>query len=64
MQGRINLDDARTKILTINWEWPYTTGITENEIATNDRIDTGDAAKTFTFDIKVTGTQVNPNYEK
>ena len=64
LQGRINLDDARTKILTINWEWPYTTGITENEIATNDRIDTGDAAKTFTFDIKVTGTQVNPNYEK
>ena len=51
-------------MLTINWEWPYTTGTTEDEIAANDRIDTLDAAKTFTFDIKVTGTQVNPNYEK
>lgn len=61
LKGRINLDDERTKILTINWEWKYETGNNEYEILQNDELDTNDEGKTFTFDIKITGTQVNPS---
>lgn len=60
LKGRIGLNDSRTKTLTINWDWKYQTGTTATEIANNDKIDTNDAAKTFTFDMVITGTQVNP----
>ena len=33
---------------------------TAEEKANNDKIDTNDSGKDFSFDIKVTGTQVNP----
>ena len=59
LKGRIGLNDSRTKTLTINWDWAYQTGSTATDIANNDKIDTNDAAKTFTFDIVITGTQVN-----
>lgn len=61
LKGRIGLNDSRTKTLTINWDWKYQTGTTATEIANNDKIDTNDAAKTFTFDMAITGTQVNPS---
>lgn len=61
LKGRIGLNDARTKTLTINWDWDYQTGTNTSEIANNDKIDTNDAGKTFTFDITITGTQVNPS---
>lgn len=61
LKGRIALNDSRTKTLTINWDWAYQTGNDESEIANNDEIDTNDAGKDFTFDIIITGTQVNPN---
>jgi len=60
LKGRISLEDDRTKTLKINWDWKYETGNTEDEISKNDEIDTNDSGKTFTFDIKITSTQVNP----
>lgn len=60
LKGRIRLDDARTKKLTIEWAWDYQTGTTVAEKEKNDQIDTNDSGKEFTFDITVTGTQVNP----
>ena len=33
---------------------------TAEKKANNDKIDTNDSGKDFSFDIKVTGTQVNP----
>ena len=61
LKGRIGLNDSRTKTLTINWDWAYQTGTNENDILNNDRIDTNDAGKDFTFDITITGTQVDPS---
>ena len=61
LKGRIGLNDSRTKTLTVNWEWKYETGSNESEKTRNDEIDTNDAGKTFTFDILITGTQVNPS---
>lgn len=53
-----------THNVAIYWAWPYETG-TGNEIAANDEIDTreGEAAKEngVTFDLTITGTQVDPN---
>lgn len=60
LKGRIGLNDSRTKTLTINWDWQYETGNSADAIALNDERDTQDAGKTFTFDVKITGTQVNP----
>lgn len=60
LKGRIALNDARTKTLTIKWSWDYQTGTTAEEKANNDKIDTNDSGKDFTFDIRITGTQVNP----
>ena len=52
----------KTKTITIGWNWPYETGETEEEIEKNNRIDTEEAKKIndYTFDIVVTGTQVQP----
>lgn len=60
LTGRIEVQDARTKTITINWNWEYETGNTETEIKSNDLIDNTDSGKDFTFDITVTGTQINP----
>lgn len=60
LKGRIALNDARTQTLTIKWSWDYQTGTTAEEKANNDKIDTNDSGKDFSFDIKVTGTQVKP----
>ena len=59
--GRIGVKEERTKTLTIYWNWDYETGTNDNEIADNDVLDTNDAGKDYTFDITITGTQVNPN---
>lgn len=58
--GKINCnDEIRVRHATINWEWKYETGKTEEEIAQNDIIDTQDgmSVSDYTFDIVVTGTQ-------
>lgn len=60
LKGRIDLNDPRTKTLTIEWSWAHQTGTTDAEKLANDKIDTNDSGKEFTFDVTVTGTQVNP----
>ena len=60
LKGRITLDDSRTKTLTIYWSWDYHTGTTDEEKSNNDRIDTNDSGKDFSFDMTINGTQVNP----
>ena len=63
LSGRINANDEEKKITkTIEWEWPYETGKTENEIQKNDIIDTenGKQISAYNFEISVTGTQIVP----
>lgn len=58
----INADDSnKVRTLTINWEWPYETG-TGNQILNNDKIDTDEGlqALDYSFNVVVTGTQVQP----
>ncbi len=62
LSGTIPANDSnKTRTLTINWEWKYETG-EEMEIAANDKIDTKEAQEitTYTFDVIVSGTQVEP----
>jgi len=49
----------KIKDIQIVWEWPYETGLTEEEISKNDELDKSDAEKIteYTFDIIATGTQ-------
>lgn len=61
--GRIGVEEPRTRTLTIHWNWDFETGTNNSEISNNDVIDTNDAGKDYTFDITITGTQVNPNDE-
>lgn len=63
LTGTINANDEnKLKTLTVAWNWKYQTGNTEQEIATNDLVDTQDAKKisNYTFDVIVSGTQVMP----
>ena len=63
LNGKINAnDEQKQKSFVINWEWPYETGVSETEIAKNDKIDTenGKSNLNYTFDVLVTGTQVIP----
>lgn len=64
LTGTINANDSdKIKIITIDWKWPYETGTTEEQISANDKIDTQNAKsiRNYTFNIVVTGTQVNPS---
>lgn len=61
--GTIHGDtDAQQRSFIIEWEWPYETGNTPEEIAENDERDTIDAKNIsdYRFDVIVTGTQVQP----
>lgn len=55
-------DEDKTRLFTIDWQWPYETGNSESEIVNNDKIDTQNAEdiSTYTFNIIVSGTQVVP----
>ena len=64
LTGTINANDGeKTKVITIDWIWPFETGTTAEQILANDKIDTQNAKsiRNYTFNIVVTGTQVNPN---
>ena len=60
LNGTINAKDQKT--LSIDWDWPYETGTSEKQIADNDDIDTKDVKDLpdYSFDIIISGTQVNP----
>lgn len=62
LTGTINADDKdRTRTLTVEWEWPYETE-TGAGLEKNDETDTSEGlnALQYTFNVKVTGTQVVP----
>lgn len=64
LSGTIDSNDEKGKSRTLNikWEWLYETGNTEEEIKANDLIDTKDGTniENYTFNVIVTGTQVEP----
>ena len=63
LTGVINANDNdKVKIITIGWNWSYETGATKDEKDKNDEIDTREAKtlNDYTFDVVVTGTQVEP----
>ena len=65
LSGTIDANDenGKSRTLNIKWEWLYETGETEEEIKANDLIDTKDGTniENYTFDVIVTGTQVQPH---
>ena len=65
LSGTIDANDEKGQSRTLNnkWEWLYETGETEEEIKANDLIDTKDGTniENYTFDVIVTGTQVQPH---
>lgn len=64
LSGVINANDEnKERTLNIKWKWDYETGETPEEIASNDEIDTLEAAtlSDYTFNVTVSGTQVQPN---
>lgn len=63
LQGTIAANaEEKIKTMTIEWEWKYETGTTEEEIINYDKKDTtdGKSLEQYQFDIIVTGSQVEP----
>lgn len=63
--GVIDADDTnKTRVLTVEWQWPYETENQDKTVAENDKIDTNNGlnALDYSFDVIVTGTQVIPNF--
>ena len=63
LSGTINANDEnKTRTLNVKWKWAYETGEAPGVIADNDRKDTFDGMniQNYTFDVIVTGTQVEP----
>lgn len=54
--------ESKVKSMTIEWEWSYVSGSTQQEIMQQDTIDTRDGKNLtqYQFDIIITGTQVEP----
>ncbi len=62
LSDTISMDNEnKTKVITINWEWRYETGNTDEEIYQNDLIDTQDMQNisNYSFQIIVSGTQMS-----
>ena len=52
----------KVREIKIDWEWPYETGISDEEIAANDELDTrAGRGDNFGFVVNVTATQIMPN---
>lgn len=53
-------DENKVRTLEIHWKWDYETGSTEEEINTNDLLDTQDAQniQSYKFTICVSGEQI------
>lgn len=63
LKGTISAEaEEKVKTMTIEWEWSYVSGSTQEEIARQDIIDTNDGKKLtqYQFDIIITGRQVEP----
>lgn len=58
-KGTIASDDAtKKKTVTVYWQWLYEADGADN--TANDAADLADQGKSMSFDVTVTGTQVNP----
>lgn len=55
-------EENKQKTFNIKWKWDYQTGSTDAEILANDLNDTKNAQEiiNYTFNISITGTQVEP----
>lgn len=55
-------DENKARTINIQWKWNYETGSSAEQINANDIIDTNDAISiaNYTFQVIVTGTQVEP----
>lgn len=63
LKGNIPSDaENKTKVMTIEWNWKYEIGSTEEQIFLNDKEDTNDGKnlEQYAFDIIITGSQVEP----
>lgn len=55
-------ENDKLKVIQVDWKWSYETGTSDAEKANNNQQDTKDSKLgNYTFDIIVTGTQVEPN---
>ena len=64
LSGTINANDEdKVRTLNIGWKWDYETGSNPEEISKNDLVDTQNAEEiqNYTFDVIITGTQVEPH---
>lgn len=64
LTGTINANsNEKVKTMTIEWNWPYETGKTPDDEKQQDKEDTEDGKllEEYSFDIIITGTQVEPN---
>ena len=59
IQGTMGLTDYKSRLIKVEWEWPYETGSAVNGIASGDKVDTqnGQDNLDYTFDVIATGTQ-------
>ena len=55
-------EEDKTRTINVQWKWNYETGNSAEQINANDIIDTNDAISiaNYTFQVIVTGTQVEP----
>ena len=55
-------EEDKTRTINVQWKWNYETGSSAKQINANDIIDTNDAISiaNYTFQVIVTGTQVEP----
>lgn len=63
LTGTISAEaENKVRTMTVEWEWSYVTGESEEEISLQDGIDTrdGQTLSQYQFDILITGTQVEP----
>ena len=63
LSGTINANDEnKVRTLNVGWKWDYETGSNPDEISKNDLVDTQNAQEiqNYTFDVIITGTQVEP----
>lgn len=64
LSGTINANDEdKVRTLNVGWKWDYETGSNPEEISKNDLVDTQNAEEiqNYTFDVIITGTQVEPH---
>ena len=63
LSGMIEANErVKTRTINVRWQWDYETGRDPSQINENDIVDTKDATNVanYTFQVIVTGTQIQP----